>query len=77
MPVFPFWLVNLAPALFGVRLRTFVAATVIGIIPATFSFAFLGAGLDSVVSAQEVAYKACVATGRIELPGRCSIRRSR
>ena len=52
-------------------------ATVIGIIPATFSFAFFGAGLDSVVSAQEVAYKACVATGGIELRGRCSIRRSR
>lgn len=60
---FPFWLVNLAPALFGVRLRTFVSATVIEIIPATFSFAFFGAGLESAVSAQEVAYKECVATG--------------
>ena len=40
VPVFPFWLVNLAPALVGVRLRTFVAATALGIIPATFAFAF-------------------------------------
>ena len=29
-------------------LATFVAATALGIIPATFAFAFVGAGLDSV-----------------------------
>ena len=50
---FPFWLVNLAPALFGVRLSTFVAATAIGILPATLTFAVFGAGLDSVIAAQE------------------------
>jgi uncharacterized membrane protein YdjX (TVP38/TMEM64 family) len=63
---FPFWLVNLAPALFGVRLRTFVVATAIGIIPATFAFAFFGAGLGSAISAQEHAYKACLAAGRAD-----------
>jgi len=63
---FPFWLVNLAPALFGVRLSTFVAATAIGIIPATFAFAFFGAGLDSAIAAQELAYKACIAAGRAD-----------
>jgi uncharacterized membrane protein YdjX (TVP38/TMEM64 family) len=61
---FPFWLVNLAPALFGVRLTTFVAATAIGIIPACFAFAFFGAGLDSAVAAQEQVYRACLAAGR-------------
>ena len=64
MPIFPFWLVNLVPALCGVRLATFVAATAIGIIPATFVFAFVGAGLDSVIAAQQAAYSACVAAGR-------------
>jgi uncharacterized membrane protein YdjX (TVP38/TMEM64 family) len=64
VPVFPFWLVNLAPALLGVRLRTFVLATALGIIPATFAFAFFGAGLDSLVAAQESAYQACLAAGR-------------
>jgi uncharacterized membrane protein YdjX (TVP38/TMEM64 family) len=34
VPVFPFWLINLVPALCSVRLATFVAATVLGIIPA-------------------------------------------
>ncbi len=61
---FPFWLVNLAPALFGVPLATFVAATAIGIVPATFAFAMFGAGLDSAVAAQEVAYESCLAAGR-------------
>jgi uncharacterized membrane protein YdjX (TVP38/TMEM64 family) len=61
VPVFPFWLVNLAPALLGVRLGTFVLATALGIIPATFAFAFVGSGLDSLVAAQESAYRACLA----------------
>jgi uncharacterized membrane protein YdjX (TVP38/TMEM64 family) len=61
---FPFWLVNLAPALFGVRVKTFIAATAIGILPATVTFAVFGAGLGSVVAAQENAYHACIAAGR-------------
>lgn len=63
VPLFPFWLVNLAPALFGIRLATFVGATALGVIPGTFAFAFFGAGLDSVIAAQEAAYKACLAAG--------------
>jgi uncharacterized membrane protein YdjX (TVP38/TMEM64 family) len=61
---FPFWLVNLAPALFGVRLKTFLLATAIGILPATFAFATFGAGLGSVIAAHETHYNACVAEGR-------------
>jgi uncharacterized membrane protein YdjX (TVP38/TMEM64 family) len=66
VPLFPFWLVNLAPALCGVSLPTFVAATAIGILPATFAFAFCGAGLDSVLAAQEGAYRACLASGHVD-----------
>ena len=66
VPVFPFWLVNLVPALCGVRLVTFVAATAIGIIPGTFAYAFFGAGLDSAVMAQVTAYRACLAAGRMD-----------
>jgi len=64
VPLFPFWLVNLVPALAGVRLATFAAATAIGIVPATFAFAFAGAGLDSVIAAQEASHRACLAAGR-------------
>jgi uncharacterized membrane protein YdjX (TVP38/TMEM64 family) len=66
VPAFPFFLVNLAPALVGVKLSTFVAATVIGVLPATFAFAFFGSGLDSVIATQETAYRACLASGRSE-----------
>ena len=47
IPLFPFFVVNLVPAFLGVRLATYVAATFIGIIPATFVFSSVGAGLDS------------------------------
>lgn len=66
VPIFPFWLVNLVPALCGVRLPTFAAATAIGIIPATFAFAFVGVGLDSVIAAQQAAYRSCLAAGRAD-----------
>lgn len=59
VPVFPFWLVNLAPALLGVKLRDFVIATFIGIIPAGFAFALAGAGLDGMLAAHHRAYQLC------------------
>lgn len=49
VPLFPFFLVNLVPALLGVPLRTYVAATVIGIIPGTFVFASVGNGVGAVL----------------------------
>lgn len=53
IPVVPFWLVNLVPALSGVPLRTYVLATLLGIIPGTVVYAGVGAGLESVVDAGE------------------------
>ncbi len=47
VPVFPFFLVNLAAGLLGVRLSTYVIATFIGIIPGTFVYAGLGSGLGT------------------------------
>jgi uncharacterized membrane protein YdjX (TVP38/TMEM64 family) len=64
VPAFPFFLVNLVPAFAGVRLGTFVAATALGIIPATFVFVFAGQGLDSVITVQKNLYQACLAAGR-------------
>jgi uncharacterized membrane protein YdjX (TVP38/TMEM64 family) len=63
VPVFPFWMVNVVPALCGVRLATYVTATAIGIVPMTLAFAFFGAGLDSVLAAQVAQYRACLAAG--------------
>jgi uncharacterized membrane protein YdjX (TVP38/TMEM64 family) len=61
VPAFPFFLVNLAAAVLGVPLRTYVIGTLIGILPATFAIASVGAGLDSVVVAAKADYAACIA----------------
>jgi len=47
IPIFPFWLVNLVPALLGVKLRSFVLGTFLGIIPGTFVYASIGDGLGA------------------------------
>lgn len=50
VPLFPFWLVNLAPAFTPIKVRTYVIGTAIGILPGCFIFANLGqslAGIDS------------------------------
>lgn len=47
----PFWLVNLGAALCGMRLVPYAAATLIGIIPATFILASIGAGVGGVLAA--------------------------
>jgi uncharacterized membrane protein YdjX (TVP38/TMEM64 family) len=69
VPAFPFFLVNLVPAFAGVRLGPFVAATALGIIPASLVYAFAGTGLDSVITVQKNLYEACLAASR---PG-CSL----
>jgi uncharacterized membrane protein YdjX (TVP38/TMEM64 family) len=61
VPAFPFWFVNIAPAVLGVPLKTYVIGTFFGIIPATFAFASAGAGLDSVIIAAKAEYARCVA----------------
>ncbi|MDG4718989.1 MULTISPECIES: TVP38/TMEM64 family protein [Thalassospira] len=47
IPIFPFWLVNLVPALLGVPLRSFILGTLLGIIPGTFVYASIGDGLGA------------------------------
>ena len=48
VPLFPFFVVNLVPAFLGVTLRTYAVTTVIGIIPGSFVYASVGAGLGSI-----------------------------
>lgn len=58
IPAFPFFVVNLVPAFLGVPLKIYVLATFLGIIPGTFVFASIGAGLGSVFdSMQEFSLK--------------------
>jgi uncharacterized membrane protein YdjX (TVP38/TMEM64 family) len=61
IPAFPFFAVNAVAGLSRIRLRTFILATFIGIIPGTLAFSYLGTGLDSVIDAQLERYRACMA----------------
>ncbi len=47
LPIVPFWLTNLAAPLAGMRLAPYAAATLLGLIPATFVFVSLGSALAS------------------------------
>jgi uncharacterized membrane protein YdjX (TVP38/TMEM64 family) len=68
VPAFPFFLVNILPALFGVGLKTFVSATLIGIIPGTFVYAHLGRELGTISSLDELlSTKILVAFGLLGL----------
>ena len=61
VPIFPFWLVNLAPGLLGVSFATYLLTTILGIIPGTFAYSLAGNGLDSVIAAQQSAHQSCLA----------------
>lgn len=50
IPLAPFWLVNVAAALAHAPLRAYALATFIGIMPATFIYSAIGAGLGSVIA---------------------------
>ena len=54
IPLFPFWLVNLVPALLGVPVRTFVIGTFFGIIPGAAVFCSIGSGLGAIIDAGEI-----------------------
>jgi uncharacterized membrane protein YdjX (TVP38/TMEM64 family) len=49
IPLFPFWLVNIIPALLDVRLVIFLWATVLGVIPAAFIYTSIGHSLDLIL----------------------------
>ena len=51
VPLFPFFVVNIVPALLGVPLRVFALGTFIGIIPGTFVYTWIGQGLGAVIDA--------------------------
>ena len=53
IPLFPFFIVNIVPVFLGIPLATYIVATFFGIIPATFVFSSVGAGLDSLFESGE------------------------
>ena len=55
VPLFPFFLVNIVPAMFNVRLVPYVATTFVGIIPGTFIYANVGRELGTINTLGELA----------------------
>lgn len=50
IPLAPFWLVNVASALANAPLPAYALATLIGIMPATFIYSSVGAGIGQVLA---------------------------
>ena len=68
VPAFPFALVNLAPAIVGVPLRTFIWTTFVGILPGSLAFVFAASSLEGVIDEKQAAFTACKAA----VQGPCS-----
>jgi uncharacterized membrane protein YdjX (TVP38/TMEM64 family) len=68
VPLFPFWVLNLAAAAAGMRLSAFVPATALGIAPGCFILSSIGAGVGDVVAAGRAPDMSELATPRVLLP---------
>jgi len=68
IPIFPFWLVNIVPALLNVKLRTFIYATALGIIPGSFVYAWVGHGMGYLLDRNQAPNLGIILTPPILLP---------
>lgn len=55
VPIFPFFLINMAASLTRLPIRTFIVGTMIGIVPAGFIFVNAGASLATIESLSDIA----------------------
>lgn len=53
LPILPFLVASVVPALLGVSLRVFVLATVLGMLPGSFVYASVGNGLGAIIARGE------------------------
>jgi len=53
VPVFPFWVINIVPALLGVRAATFIVATFFGIMPGSVVYVLVGNGLNHIFATNQ------------------------
>ncbi len=51
LPVVPFPVANIAPALFGAKFRDYVITTALGIVPGVLAYTWIGAGLGATFAA--------------------------
>ena len=68
IPAFPLLLVNVASGLMRIPVRTFLAASFLGMVPSSFVYAGIGAGLGHVFAQGEPVSLATLLSPRIYLP---------
>ena len=68
VPLFPFWVVNLAAAVAGIRLTVFLPATLLGIVPASFVVSSIGAGVGTILAQGRTPDLSVIFAPRILLP---------
>lgn len=68
LPLFPFWVVNLAAAVAGIRLTVFVPATLLGIVPASFVLSSIGSGVGAILAEGRTPDLSVLFSPRILLP---------
>lgn len=54
IPVIPFWVLNVVPGFLGMRLRNYVLATVLGILPGTVVYVAIGAGAAKAIASGDI-----------------------
>lgn len=54
VPAFPFWVVNIVPALLGMGARPFLIATLVGITPGSAAYIWVGISLQPILAAGRV-----------------------
>ena len=68
IPIFPFWLINIAPAFFKIKLSTYITATALGITPGVIVYSSLGNGLGALLAAGETPDLGIIFQPKIFLP---------
>jgi uncharacterized membrane protein YdjX (TVP38/TMEM64 family) len=68
IPAAPFWVVNIVPALLGMKTRQYLLATFIGIAPGTTVYVAVGRGFDAILSAGETPDLSVLSDPRILAP---------
>ena len=68
VPVMPFWLTNVAAGLIAIRVSTFAAATLIGILPVSLIYAGVGSGLGAMFDSGQPLSLHALITPRVLVP---------
>ncbi|AHE68116.1 hypothetical protein Loa_02579 [Legionella oakridgensis ATCC 33761 = DSM 21215] len=53
IPLFPFWILNIVPALLGISKRSFVLATCLGILPGSLVYVMVGDGIGHLIDTHQ------------------------